>query len=97
MTFPEFKKSLRDPQPPDLSPLLVSLWWDGKNKWDQAHDVAQDIESPAGSWVHAYLHRREGDLGNAAYWYRRAGRSMPSSTLEAEWADLVNYFLQEKK
>lgn len=97
MTFLEFKKSLQDPQPPDLSPLLISLWWDGKNHWDQAHDVAQDIASPEGSWVHAYLHRREGDLGNAGYWYRRAGKPMTSGTLEAEWVDLVNYFLLEKK
>ncbi len=97
MTFAEFEKSLQAPQPPDLSPLLESLWWDGKNNWDKAHEVAQEIAGPSGSWVHAYLHRREGDTGNAAYWYQRAGRSMPSKTLQAEWAELVSHFLQEKK
>jgi len=97
MTLTEFEKSLQDAQPPNLSPLLISLWWDRKNNWDKAHEIAQEISGPSGSWVHAYLHRREGDPGNAAYWYQRAGRPMPAKTLEAEWAELVNHFLQEKK
>jgi hypothetical protein len=97
MTIQEFKNTLAHHQPPSgMSPFLLSLWWDGKGDWHQAHGVAQDILSEDGSWVHAYLHRREGDSGNAAYWYHRAGKAIPSKSLEEEWVDLVHHGLNEK-
>ncbi len=89
-----FEKSLSESNPPrDISPYLVSLWHDGKGDWDTSHDIAQDLDDQNGSWIHAYLHRKEGDQFNANYWYRRAGKTMPDSTLDQEWNDLVNYFL----
>jgi hypothetical protein len=70
MTMDEFRKSLIAAQPPaELTPALVGLWWDAKGDWTRAHESAQQDEGPEGSWVHAYLHRKEGDQGNAAYWY----------------------------
>ncbi|NMJ42269.1 hypothetical protein GWK16_13530 [Roseomonas sp. JC162] len=75
-----------------LPPLLAALWWDARGDWARAHEIAQSVETADGSWVHAYLHRKEGDLGNADYWYRRAGRRRPGVTLAEEWADLVRAF-----
>jgi hypothetical protein len=68
---------------------LTSLWWDRKGDWNRAHSIAQDIPTAQGSAVHAYLHREEGVLWNADYWYRRAGRPRPGISLEAEWEALV--------
>ena len=74
MTLEEFHKSLNSEHPPeDLTPSLAALWWDAKGDWTKAHEFAQRDEGPAGAWVHAYLHRKEGDLSNAGYWYGRAG------------------------
>ena len=82
----EFKASLSGAAPaPELTAPLAALWWAAKGNWDQAHGIAQDDASADGSWVHAYLHRVEGDLGNAAYWYRQAGRPVASGALETEW------------
>lgn len=78
-----------------FSPLLQALWYDAQGDWDKAHDLTQGIETPAAAWVHAYLHRKEGDIFNADYWYRRAGKSRPSGTLEEEWEELVNAFLTD--
>lgn len=94
MTFDEYNNSLQQTQPPDnLSALLKALWYDAKGDWDAAHNLAQDVHSAGGSWVHAYLHRKEGDEGNASYWYHRAGRKMPSITLQEEWVDMVKELL----
>jgi phage major head subunit gpT-like protein len=94
MTFEAFTSSLTEPQPPaSLPKTLQALWYDGKNAWDTAHDIAQDIGSPDGSWIHAYLHRKEGDTGNAGYWYRRAGKPMPSVSLQREWEQIVRELL----
>jgi hypothetical protein len=71
--------------PDDISPLLQALLLDAAGDWDNAHGIAQKESSPDGSWVHAYLHRVEGDLGNASYWYRSAGRTMPEISVEEEW------------
>ena len=71
--------------PDDIPPLLQSLLLDAAGDWDHAHRIAQADGSMDGSWVHAYLHRVEGDLGNASYWYRSAGRSLPDMSLEEEW------------
>jgi hypothetical protein len=94
MTISEFKFSLQNPEPPSgLSGLLESLWHDAKHEWDAAHNIAQGIDTPDGSWIHAYLHRKEGDESNARYWYNRAGRSFPKITLAEEWEQLVSHFL----
>jgi hypothetical protein len=90
VTLAEFKATLSAPAPPSgLSPALAALWHDARGDWDAAHGVAQAIESPDGAWIHAYLHRKEGDAANAAYWYRRAGQPVASGTLEAEWAAIA--------
>jgi hypothetical protein len=92
----EFHRSLASATPPDtLSPLLKALWLDRKGDWAGSHDIAQDIDTPDAAWVHAYLHRKEGDLWNADYWYRRAGRNRPAISLEREWDELVNAFLSQ--
>jgi hypothetical protein len=72
-----------------LAPLLAALWRDARGDWDRAHELAQSVETAEGAWVHAYLHRKEGDLANADYWYRRAGRTRPATTLDQEWAEIA--------
>lgn len=95
MTLAEFRASLAAGAAPEgLSPALLALWWDGRADWEAAHAVAQEDESASGSLVHAYLHRKEGDAGNAAYWYRRAGRSVARGTLAEEWEALVSELLR---
>jgi hypothetical protein len=90
----DFKASLSDAAPaPDLPPTLAAMWWAAKGNWDKAHSIAQDDETSDGSWVHAYLHRVEGDLGNAGYWYRKAGKPAASGPLEAEWDQIVQSLL----
>ena len=89
-----FRTSLVQAQPPDgLGFALQALWWDAKGDWDKAHDCAQAREDKPGNHVHAYLHRKEGDAGNAAYWYRRAGVPFPETGLEEEWKELIQAFL----
>ncbi|WP_441236639.1 hypothetical protein [Bradyrhizobium sp. 930_D9_N1_4] len=70
---------------PDLNAPLAGLWWAGKGDWDQAHRIVQNDSGRDAAWVHAYLHRVEGDLGNAGYWYRQAGQVAANDSLEAEW------------
>jgi hypothetical protein len=95
MTFEEFNSTLTDTDPPaKLNDLLKSLWFDGRGDWEAAHDIAQEIHDKNGSWIHAYLHRKEGDINNAAYWYRRAGKLMPQASLKEEWNTLVKAFLE---
>jgi len=72
-----------------LAPLLAALWWDARGDWARAHEFAQSVDTAEGAWVHAYLHRKEGDLSNADYWYRRAGKRRPAATLDAEWAEIA--------
>jgi len=88
MDFASFRASLAGDQPPaGLEPAAQALWWDAKGDWDKAHALADSRHDPAGSWVHAYLHRKEGDRGNARYWYGRAGKPMPAkASLDEEWA-----------
>ena len=94
MTLDDLKATLSSPTPPaDLAPALLALWHDGRGDWEQAHRVAQDIDTAEGSWVHAYLHRKEGDPGNAAYWYRRAARPVASGALDVEWDQIVTALL----
>jgi hypothetical protein len=90
MTFDEFVDSIVGAHPPGgLSEPLISLWWDKKGDWERAHAIAQQIPTARGSAVHAYLHREEGVLWNADYWYGRAGRQRPRISLQAEWRQLV--------
>ena len=70
---------------PELNAPLRGLWWAAKGDWDQAHKIVQDDDSREAAWVHAYLHRVEGDLGNAGYWYRQAGKAAAKDSLQAEW------------
>ena len=97
MSLEEFQQSLaRDGAAPSgLSGALQGLWHDGRGDWEAAHACAQEDKSRAGSWVHAYLHRKEGVEGNAGYWYARAGRPMPGKTvtLAAEWAAIAQALL----
>ena len=79
--------------PKSLEQPLQALWWAGRGEWEKAHTIAQDVESAGGSWVHAYLHRAEGDAGNAAYWYRRAGKPVAAGDLRAEWEAIVTEML----
>jgi hypothetical protein len=94
MTLDELKATLGSPAPPaGLPPAILALWHDARGDWDAAHRVAQDIDTRDGSWVHAYLHRKEGDIGNAGYWYRRANRAPASGSLDDEWAAIVSALL----
>lgn len=94
MTLQEFRDSLTAPEPSGkLSFALTALWWEAKGDWTRAHESAQEDEGPAGAWVHAYLHRKEGDTSNAAYWYRRAGKNPSQCTLEEEWLEITEALL----
>jgi len=97
MEIETFRQSLAEPAPPaGLSPALEALWHDARGDFDRAHDLAQSDEGGRGDWVHAYLHRKEGDSGNAAYWYRRSGRPFCKETLEAEWETIARALLATK-
>lgn len=95
MTFETFQASLQSEEPPvELPSLLQAMWHDGKGDWDTAHSIAQDIDTADGSWVHAYLHRKEGDSFNAGYWYRRANKPAANVSLDDEWEEIVRALLQ---
>jgi len=94
MTLAEFRNTLKNPEPPRVSVLLQALWHDARGEWEKAHNLAQEINTNDGSWIHAYLHRKEGDRSNAQYWYRHAHRSMPSLTLEEEWDEIATALLK---
>lgn len=86
MDLDAFRRSLDGQTPPaGLSVQLEALWWTAKGDWDRAHRIVQEDEGREAAWVHAHLHRVEGDLGNAAYWYRRAGKPAEAGALQAEW------------
>ncbi len=92
----DFKASLSGAAPaPDLAAPLAALWWAAKGNWDQAHKIAQDEATADGAWVHAYLHRVEGDLGNAGYWYRQAHKPVATGSLETEWEQIASALLGE--
>jgi hypothetical protein len=91
----EFKASVSGAAPaPGLDAPLAALWWAAKGGWDQAHKIVQDEETTDAAWVHAYLHRVEGDLGNAGYWYRRAAKPVATGSLEVEWEQMVSKLLE---
>ena len=94
MDVGEFRGTLQLAEPPaGLSLALQTLWWDAKDDWKRAHECAQQDEGRTGSSVHAYLHRKEGDLSNARYWYNRAGRAPATVALDAEWEALAQELL----
>jgi len=98
MTLAQFRETLTSTEPPPgLGAALEALWHDGRGDWDAAHRVAQDIDTPEGAWIHAYLHRKEGDPSNAAYWYRRAAKPVSSLPLDAEWEAIVTALLPQSK
>jgi len=94
MTLDEFKRSAQGSAPPAaLAAPLLALWHDAHGDWDEAHRVAQDIPDPTGAWIHAYLHRKEGDAANARYWYNRAGKPDARDSLDGEWERIATALL----
>jgi hypothetical protein len=92
----DFKATLANARPADgLMPPLAALWWAAKGDWGAAHKIVQDEDDANSAWVHAYLHRVEGDLGNAGYWYRRAGKPEAKDALEAEWERIVSALIED--
>ena len=90
MTPHDLRASLSAEHPPaGLRAALEALWWAGKGAWDRAHALVQDGTGVEAAWVHAYLHRVEGDLANAGYWYRRAGRPVASGSQDEEWSAIA--------
>jgi hypothetical protein len=95
MTPSEFRRSLSNKKPPSgLSPALTALWWAGKDAWDKGHGIVMSGEGADCAWVHAYLHRVEGDRDNARYWYRQARREPATGELPLEWAAIAAALLQ---
>jgi hypothetical protein len=96
MNLTAFTASLDKKQPPkDLALPLQALWWDAKGDWNKAHECAQaDEADPPNQWVHAYLHRKEGDQSNAKYWYTKCGRKPSKDSLEEEWRAIVRVLLE---
>ena len=95
-TIDAFRQSLSAAAPPsDLSHALQALWWAGKDEWKRAHEVCQGHEDDAEcNWVHAHLHHQEGDMSNAGYWYRRAGKPVAKSSVKDEWAEVASTLLK---
>ena len=92
MTLAELKNS----DEKVLRGALLALWFDERGEWERAHEVAQEMDGPDGAWVHAYLHRKEGDTINAAYWYRRAGRRVVTGDLKQEWESMAVELLSRR-
>lgn len=94
-TYLEFENTLVLNEPPNQwSNALKCVWFDAKGDWESSHNIAQDMHSKIGSWLHAYLHRKEGDRFNAGYWYRLADKPFPKSTLEQELEEIVTYLIE---
>jgi hypothetical protein len=91
LSLETFRASLAEGAPPADQPAPIrALWHAGRGEWEAAHGIVQaDEGDPVNAWVHAHLHRQEGDLGNAAYWYRRAGKPVATASIEAEWEAIV--------
>jgi len=93
MTIDEFRATLADAEPPAVAPVLRAMWHAANGNWNEAHRIAQDINDPSGAWVHAHLHRAEGDSGNARYWYHQAAQGEATDSLEAEWERIATELL----
>ena len=93
-SYSEFQQTLSAMAPPKEWPeALIAMWYDAKGDWNKAHEIGQDIHSALGSWIHGYLHIKEGDEFNARYWYNRAKRKYPDHSLEEEQKAIVDYIL----
>ena len=98
MTPAAFKQSLKGKTPPArASEALQAMWWAANENWDKAHRIVMNGHDQDCAWVHAYLHRVEGDLGNAGYWYRRAAKPAAKDSLEAEWERIVSTLIEGGK
>ena len=97
MTPSAFRRSLLNEKPPaGLPSALLALWWAGKHDWDKAHKIVMDEAGADCAWVHAYLHRVEGDLDNASYWYRQARRTAATGKLDVEWEVIAAALLKSR-
>ena len=93
--YTQFQKTLDLPKPPsDWPEALKAIWYDAAGDWEASHNIAQDMHDKMGSWLHAYLHRKEGDRFNAGYWYRLADRPFPKKSLEDELREIVEFILK---
>lgn len=96
MNLTTFKTSLSVPTPPpETSVYLQALWHEAKGEWEKAHELIQDLPDQKAAWIHAYLHRKEGDTWNADYWYRRANKARPQTSLGQEWENITSTLLQQ--
>ena len=93
ITIDAFEASLNAGEPPDCRAELAALWWARRDAWDEAHALVQDAPGADAAWVHAWLHRVEGDEGNAGYWYRRAGRPAGRGSPSHEWRAIAEALL----
>lgn len=93
MSIDEFRKLAAGGEPPEMQGALLALLYDARGDWESAHEAAQALATADGAWIHAYLHRKEGDLGNAGYWYKRSGRPIPRCTPDAEWEQIARELL----
>lgn len=93
-SYEDFLKSLEQPTAPEMSYLLKALWEDKKGNWDRSHDLVDGPDGNDAARIHAYLHRKEGDIWNADYWYRRSGETRPNILLDEEWEMLVRRYLE---
>lgn len=92
--YDDFKDTLQKRQPPNEWPeALKALWYDASGDWKASHDIAQDLDNTLGSWIHAYLHRKEGDAYNAGYWYRSAKQDFPKMSLGEEHRVITEFVL----
>ncbi len=97
MTLNEFKAACKAKIPPvGITDELLALWYDAQGNWHHAHELVQEARGATGDWIHAYLHRKEGDNSNAAYWYRKIKKTVPQISLEEEWSELVEYLLKSE-
>jgi len=95
MTYQEFKESLAADAPPfGIEKELEALWYDATGHWEKAHHIVQARSNPGAAWVHAFLHRKSGDLTNASFWYASAGRKMPEIPIDKEWEAIVDEMLE---
>jgi len=94
MDFITFSETLSENEPPAGSSVyLQALWWDANGNWEKAHQLIQDLPDKNAAWIHAYLHRKEGDIWNADYWYNRAGKKRPALSLTEEWKAITETLL----
>lgn len=95
MSLQEFKTHIKNRQKPDeLNPYLEAMYEDALGDWEKAHEIAQNCGDMYGNWIHAYLHRKEGDRWNARYWYGNAGKTMPNYSLDREWEEICEELLR---